>query len=94
MEGPPPKGGSLGFPGTCTEGPGLGAARESHLGPQQARTHPALSPQFLGVLLTFLYITRVEDIIMEHSVTDGLLGPGTKPSVEAAGTGCCMCYPN
>ncbi|XP_072612316.1 tetraspanin-15 isoform X2 [Vulpes vulpes] len=53
-----------------------------------------LLPQFLGVLLTFLYITRVEDIIMEHSVTDGLLGPGTKPSVEAAGTGCCMCYPN
>nr|XP_015102131.1 tetraspanin-15 isoform X4 [Vicugna pacos] len=52
-----------------------------------------LLPQFLGVLLTFLYITRVEDIIMEHSVTDGLLGPGTKPSVEAAGTGCCMCYP-
>ncbi|EPY83752.1 tetraspanin-15 [Camelus ferus] len=49
-----------------------------------------LLPQFLGVLLTFLYITRVEDIIMEHSVTDGLLGPG---SVEAAGTGCCMCYP-
>ncbi|XP_025706082.1 tetraspanin-15 isoform X1 [Callorhinus ursinus] len=53
-----------------------------------------LLPQFLGVLLTFLYITRVEDIIMEHSVTDGLLGPGAKPSVEAAGTGCCMCYPN
>ncbi|XP_066881573.1 tetraspanin-15 isoform X2 [Kogia breviceps] len=53
-----------------------------------------LLPQFLGVLLTFLYITRVEDIITEHSVTDGLLGPGSKPSVEAAGTGCCMCYPN
>ncbi|XP_047681591.1 tetraspanin-15 isoform X2 [Prionailurus viverrinus] len=53
-----------------------------------------LLPQFLGVLLTVLYITRVEDIIMEHSVTDGLLGPGAKASVEAAGTGCCMCYPN
>ncbi|XP_020927992.1 tetraspanin-15 isoform X3 [Sus scrofa] len=53
-----------------------------------------LLPQFLGVLLTFLYITRVEDIIMEHSVTDGLLGPGVKPSAEAAGAGCCMCYPN
>lgn len=53
-----------------------------------------LLPQFLGVLLTFLYITRVEDIITEHSVTDGLLGPSTKPSVDAAGTGCCMCYPN
>lgn len=56
-------------------------------------THPTPSPQFLGVLLTFLYITRVEDIITEHSVTDGLLGPGVKPGVEAAGTGCCMCYP-
>ncbi|XP_010606273.1 tetraspanin-15, partial [Fukomys damarensis] len=53
-----------------------------------------LLPQFLGVLLTLLYITRVEDIITEHSVTDGLLGPGTHPSVEAAGTGCCMCYPS
>uniref|UniRef100_A0A8C9I7L4 Tetraspanin n=1 Tax=Piliocolobus tephrosceles TaxID=591936 RepID=A0A8C9I7L4_9PRIM len=53
-----------------------------------------LLPQFLGVLLTLLYITRVEDIIMEYSVTDGLLGPGAKPSVEAAGTGCCLCYPN
>nr|XP_020733072.1 tetraspanin-15 [Odocoileus virginianus texanus] len=52
-----------------------------------------LLPQFLGVLLTFLYITRVEDIITEHSVTDGLLGPGVKSGVEAAGTGCCMCYP-
>nr|XP_058154939.1 tetraspanin-15 isoform X2 [Dasypus novemcinctus] len=52
-----------------------------------------LLPQFLGVLLTLLYITRVEDIITEHSVTDGLLGPGAKASVEAAGTGCCMCYP-
>ncbi|XP_027818232.1 tetraspanin-15 isoform X3 [Ovis aries] len=52
-----------------------------------------LLPQFLGVMLTFLYITRVEDIIAEHSVTDGLLGPGTKAGVEAAGTGCCMCYP-
>lgn len=56
-------------------------------------THRAPSPQFLGVMLTFLYITRVEDIIAEHSVTDGLLGPGTKAGVEAAGTGCCMCYP-
>ncbi|XP_066881574.1 tetraspanin-15 isoform X3 [Kogia breviceps] len=53
-----------------------------------------IDKEFLGVLLTFLYITRVEDIITEHSVTDGLLGPGSKPSVEAAGTGCCMCYPN
>lgn len=53
-----------------------------------------LLPQFFGVLLTLLYITRVEDIITEHSVTDGLLGPGARSSVEAVGTGCCMCYPN
>ncbi|KAF6318020.1 tetraspanin 15 [Rhinolophus ferrumequinum] len=53
-----------------------------------------LLPQFLGVLLTFLYITRVEDIISEFSVTDGLLMSGAKASVEAAGTGCCMCYPS
>ncbi|XP_036294161.1 tetraspanin-15 isoform X2 [Pipistrellus kuhlii] len=53
-----------------------------------------LLPQFLGVLLTFLYITRVEDIITEYSVTDGLLGPGAKPRLDAAGAGCCMCYPS
>ena len=64
------------------------------LDPQQALTPATPTPQFLGVLLTFLYITRVEDIIMEHSVTDGLLGPGVKPSAEAAGAGCCMCYLN
>ncbi|XP_075389545.1 tetraspanin-15 [Tenrec ecaudatus] len=53
-----------------------------------------LLPQFLGVLLTLLYITRVEDIIQECSVTDGLLNPGDKPGMEAGGAGCCMCYPN
>ncbi|XP_060225453.1 tetraspanin-15 isoform X2 [Meriones unguiculatus] len=53
-----------------------------------------LLPQFLGVLLTLLYITRVEDIILEHSVTDGLLGPGAKSSMDPAGTGCCLCYPS
>lgn len=87
------QGGSLGFPGRVEKGPGWGGC-QSHPDPQLGLTCPALAPQFLGVLLTFLYITRVEDIIMEHSVTDGLLGPGAKPSVEAAGTGCCMCYPN
>uniref|UniRef100_G3THN4 Tetraspanin-15 n=1 Tax=Loxodonta africana TaxID=9785 RepID=G3THN4_LOXAF len=56
-------------------------------------SHPAPSPQFLGVLLTLLYITRVEDAIEEYSVTDGLLGPRANPRSEAAGTGCCMCYP-
>lgn len=64
-----------------------------------AARSPAASPacpssQFLGVLLTFLYITRVEDIITEYSVTDGLLGPGAKPRMDAAGAGCCMCYPS
>lgn len=73
---------------------GAGSCREGCPDAQQALTSPAPSSQFLGVLLTLLYITRVEDIIMEHSVTDGLLGPGAKPSVEAAGTGCCLCYPN
>lgn len=53
-----------------------------------------LLPQFLGVLLTLLYITRVEDIILEHSVTDGLLGPGAKSRTDTAGTGCCLCYPD
>lgn len=50
--------------------------------------------QFLGVLLTLLYITRVEDIITEYSVTDGLLGPGAKANMDTAGTGCCLCYPS
>lgn len=60
-----------------------------------SRLSPACpSSQFLGVLLTFLYITRVEDIITEYSVTDGLLGPGAKPRMDAAGAGCCMCYPS
>ncbi|XP_073935138.1 tetraspanin-15 isoform X1 [Castor canadensis] len=53
-----------------------------------------LLPQFLGVLLTLLYVTRVEDIIMEHSVTDGLLGPGSRSTVEATSTGCYYCYPS
>ncbi|XP_012579203.1 PREDICTED: tetraspanin-15 isoform X2 [Condylura cristata] len=53
-----------------------------------------LLPQFLGVLLTLLYITRVEDIINEYFVTDGLLRSGAKSSMEEAGAGCCMCYPN
>ncbi|XP_074152652.1 tetraspanin-15 isoform X2 [Sminthopsis crassicaudata] len=52
-----------------------------------------LLPQFLGVLLTLLYITRVEDIISEHSVTDGLLRSERKPDMEFSGAGCCMCYP-
>ncbi|XP_072484855.1 tetraspanin-15 isoform X5 [Notamacropus eugenii] len=52
-----------------------------------------LLPQFLGVLLTLLYITRVEDIISEHSITDGLLRGEKMSELEFSGGGCCMCYP-
>lgn len=76
-----------------SDGEGWGAGKRGRMARIVSDTHRAPSPQFLGVMLTFLYITRVEDIIAEHSVTDGLLGPGTKAGVEAAGTGCCMCYP-
>lgn len=68
------------------------SGRDAHV---SAGSHPPpLHSQFFGVLLTLLYITRVEDIILEHSVTDGLLGPGAKSSVDMAGTGCCLCYPS
>ncbi|XP_067321788.1 tetraspanin-15 [Anolis sagrei] len=54
-----------------------------------------LLPQFLGVLLTFLYITRVEDIIAEHKQSETLLDGGRqKMDVEFAGAGCCMCFPD
>ncbi|XP_048363029.1 tetraspanin-15 [Sphaerodactylus townsendi] len=53
-----------------------------------------LFPQFLGVLLSLLYITRVEDIITEHKLSDSLLdGERQKTDMEFTGTGCCMCYP-
>ncbi|KAL8186972.1 UNVERIFIED_CONTAM: Tetraspanin-15 [Gekko kuhli] len=53
-----------------------------------------LFPQFLGVLLTLLYITRVEDIISEHKLNESLLDGGQqKTDIELTGTGCCMCYP-
>ncbi|XP_015283912.1 PREDICTED: tetraspanin-15 [Gekko japonicus] len=53
-----------------------------------------LFPQFLGVLLTLLYITRVEDIITEHKLNESLLDGGQqKTDVELTGTGCCMCFP-
>jgi hypothetical protein len=79
--------GCLGFWGLGTAGGGCPDAL-------QALTGSALSSQFLGVLLTLLYVTRVEDIIMEHSVTDGLLGPGSRSTVEATSTGCYYCYPS
>ncbi|XP_019363277.1 PREDICTED: tetraspanin-15 [Gavialis gangeticus] len=53
-----------------------------------------LLPQFLGVLLSLLYITRVEDIIAEHKLSeDASVAFQEKSEVERAGTGCCMCYP-
>ncbi|XP_077640911.1 tetraspanin-15 isoform X2 [Lonchura striata] len=52
-----------------------------------------LLPQFLGVLLSLLYVTRVEDIIAEHKLGERLFGdvPGAAP--DLGGAGCCMCYP-
>ncbi|NXF20843.1 TSN15 protein, partial [Rhodinocichla rosea] len=50
-----------------------------------------LLPQFLGVLLTLLYVTRVEDIITEHKLGQSLFGAA--PAPDLAGAGCCMCYP-
>uniref|UniRef100_A0A8D0BYT3 Tetraspanin n=1 Tax=Salvator merianae TaxID=96440 RepID=A0A8D0BYT3_SALMN len=54
-----------------------------------------LFPQFLGVLLSLLYVTRIEDIIAEHNkLNEGLLdGRRQGTDVEFAGVGCCMCYP-
>ncbi|NXD14637.1 TSN15 protein, partial [Nothocercus nigrocapillus] len=52
-----------------------------------------LLPQFLGVLLSLLYVSRVEDIIAEHKLREGLVGgPSAEPEAAAA-AGCCMCYP-
>ncbi|XP_063793982.1 tetraspanin-15 [Pseudophryne corroboree] len=54
-----------------------------------------LLPQFLGVLLSLLYISRVEDIISEwKSSADVLLeGEATRPEIEFSSVGCCRCYP-
>ncbi|XP_026528611.1 tetraspanin-15 [Notechis scutatus] len=54
-----------------------------------------LLPQFFGVLITLLYITRVEDIIIEHKRNDTLLQGRRRQSddYEPAGAGCCMCFP-
>ncbi|PKK28252.1 tetraspanin-15-like, partial [Columba livia] len=53
-----------------------------------------LLPQFLGVLLSLLYITRVEDIITEHKLSERLFQEAPQRSApEFAGAGCCMCYP-
>ncbi|NXU88303.1 TSN15 protein, partial [Xiphorhynchus elegans] len=50
-----------------------------------------LLPQFLGVLLSLLYITRVEDIITEHKLGERLFEDAHHPPAPEAG--CCMCYP-
>uniref|UniRef100_A0A6I8N4V7 Tetraspanin-15 n=2 Tax=Ornithorhynchus anatinus TaxID=9258 RepID=A0A6I8N4V7_ORNAN len=52
-----------------------------------------LLPQFLGVLLSLLYVSRVEDFIYDCSDPDGLLQSSQKRGPESAGAGCCMCYP-
>lgn len=54
---------------------------------------PFLS-QFLGVLLSLLYITRVEDVITEHKLSESLfIDARHRPAPEFSGAGCCMCYP-
>ncbi|XP_056397477.1 tetraspanin-15 isoform X2 [Hyla sarda] len=54
-----------------------------------------LVPQFLGVLLSLLYVSRVEDMITEwNSSADVLLeGETTKHEIEFSTVGCCRCYP-
>ncbi|KAM8952710.1 tetraspanin-15 [Pelodytes ibericus] len=54
-----------------------------------------LLPQFLGVLLSLLYVSRVEDIISEwNSSADVLLeGNESSPELEFSALGCCRCYP-
>ncbi|XP_072882900.1 tetraspanin-15 [Hemitrygon akajei] len=55
-------------------------------------------PQFLGVLITWLYTTRLEDIIYEHDRMDvGLMtgwSSGPRRADVTSGTGCCRCLPN
>ncbi|XP_070608291.1 tetraspanin-15 [Erythrolamprus reginae] len=51
-----------------------------------------LLPQFFGVMITLLYITRVEDIIIEHGkLLQG--GSNQRNDDEPSGAGCCMCFP-
>ncbi|XP_060538224.1 tetraspanin-15 [Pantherophis guttatus] len=54
-----------------------------------------LLPQFFGVMITLLYITRVEDIITEHKLNESLLQARRRQrgDDEPAGAGCCMCFP-
>ncbi|NWY06934.1 TSN15 protein, partial [Nothoprocta ornata] len=52
-----------------------------------------LLPQFLGVLLSLLYVSRVEDIIAEHKLMERLFEAPSAAAAERAAPGCCMCYP-
>ncbi|OCT66307.1 tetraspanin-15 [Xenopus laevis] len=53
-----------------------------------------LFPQFLGILLCLLYITRIEDIINEWDSSEVLLeGESVKREIEFSKKGCCRCYP-
>uniref|UniRef100_A0A8C6X559 Tetraspanin-15 n=1 Tax=Naja naja TaxID=35670 RepID=A0A8C6X559_NAJNA len=54
-----------------------------------------LLPQFFGVLITLLYITRVEDIIAEHKLNDALLQGRRiqRDDYEPAGAGCSRIVP-
>lgn len=57
-------------------------------------------PQFFGVLITWLYISRLEDIIYEYDMVDVGLMSGVPPGChanESATTDngcCCWCLPN
>ncbi|KAK1164691.1 tetraspanin-15 [Acipenser oxyrinchus oxyrinchus] len=56
-----------------------------------------LLPQLFGVIITWLYITRVEDAISEYgNYMDGLLEatPGRNGSSKSKTGGCCMCLPD
>uniref|UniRef100_UPI00398F6F9B tetraspanin-15 isoform X2 n=1 Tax=Pristiophorus japonicus TaxID=55135 RepID=UPI00398F6F9B len=57
-------------------------------------------PQFFGVVITWLYTTRLEDIIYEYDAVDvGLMSGSGQPyrhhceDVSTSGTGCCWCLP-
>ncbi|XP_007240897.2 tetraspanin-15 [Astyanax mexicanus] len=51
-------------------------------------------PQFFGVFVTWLYITRVEDVIAECATyQDSLLDSGRNPKKQGRVAKCCICMP-
>ncbi|XP_067908494.1 tetraspanin-15 [Heterodontus francisci] len=57
-----------------------------------------IAPQFFGVIITWLYTTRLEDIIYEYDAVDiGLMSEQSyrhrDEDVSTSGTGCCWCLP-